>query len=63
MTLIEQAEEIAEKGCDHIKSCQSQCLLSRHGCGTGRMFCYEDGKFIARAFLAGIKYQKGGKKQ
>lgn len=56
MTLIEQAEEIAKDGCGHITSCHSQCLLSKKGCGTGYLMNYNDGKYIARAFLNGVKY-------
>lgn len=63
MMLIEQAEEIAEKGCEHIKSCHSQCLLSKHGCGTGNLMDYKDGKFIARSFLAGVKWSEESAKR
>jgi hypothetical protein len=58
MTLIEQAEEIAKNGYDHIKSCQVECLLTGQGCGMGAMMDYKDSKFVARAFLDGINYAK-----
>ena len=58
--LIEQAQQIIDSGCKHIKNCEKDCLLKKAEiCRAERLFDYDDGQHVAYGFLAGIAFEKG----
>ena len=58
--IIEQAQQIIDSGCKHIKNCEKDCLLKKAEiCRAERLFDYDDGQHVAYGFLAGIAFEKG----
>ena len=58
--LIEQAQQIAEKGCEKPPIVCESCVLSNNGCDGADPFFSDT---AAKIFLAGIAFEKGEVKE